>query len=47
MDVELKLNEHPSKEMRLIEISGLGSSLWYDADINTLMKKGNGKVDLH
>ena len=27
-------NEQPSKPVRLIEISGLGSSLWHDVDIN-------------
>ncbi len=27
-------NEQPPKPVRLIEISGLGSSLWHDVDIN-------------
>jgi hypothetical protein len=27
-------NEQPSKEVRLIEISGLGSSLWHNVDID-------------
>jgi len=27
-------NEQPSKQVRLIEISGLGSSLWRDVDID-------------
>jgi hypothetical protein len=27
-------NEHPRKSVRLIEISGLGSSLWHDVDID-------------